>query len=1085
MSTPAKDRAPRKITATRRGLPVPTLTRASDVKEANHDQAPLAMASEMATEEGSPRKKQKRTSSRGAGSARQYLDLAAVSDDGDDSEYDQDDDAGTDDFIEDTEGELDSNQYRSMLDGVTRKVHWQDKEDEKSAEQLAKEIEERYKAQRAALQSTGEGYSVPQRLLIPSINDPALWKVSVKPGKERELVFRLLRKAIDLAATSTPLPILSVFARDAIQGSIYIEARRAEYISFACDGLVGVYHARPGAVQLVAIEERAALLQLKPRETTDLAKGNWVRFKRKGTYQGDLAQVVEVFEPGEFIKVRFVPRIDLQVGDYDAGAKKDNEDDVASTRRKAKSFMGWAGTNKIRPPQKLFNDQEVQKVYGARSVQKRNQAFLFEGEIFIDGFVEKEVKRLHLIWVDVTPTVEEFMYFKGTGDTTLDLSGVKQLAKKTSGTVALQPGDRVQVIEGEQAGVYGHVAQFQKEIVTVHVRDEEMIEVSLGAVRKIFKAGDHVKIIDGQGRGETGLVVSVGAVSDMVTLVSDMTLEEITVRSEAIQVSPEVGTGANHAGSYKMHQLVELNSQLEGVIFNIQGNTLQILDVNDDIRQLQSQHVSFAIFPDERFGSGMRDADGQRIQVGELMKELALPGRRGRVIGAISRVAQVFLYDPQLQNKTNGVFTARPKTLVAQSQGDIDSAGHMIGDFRHGPGYLAGANVIIVKGRWKGYWGIIKHTQGTTARVEVQATLSSGYPGDVTVEQTSLKLRLENGRLAELSTFRPPRTLRRLIDDSPTDTTAQKTASNSIPVGQRNATGWASPLAGSSSPAQWGQTTSPRWDNGSKTPYVGGGNSTPAWSPTSQVPGANTSVWGGQTPAWTAPPPATAASPIPKGPSSFDTNPWGGKSPAWAAEAFAPPATAPTFSPNVVQTPQDDGWSWGLPSSEAFSPSVFAALTPVAINTVPYDPPKDWLLDSAFASCRPRIMVRICGTKNASPPYLEGIYENKVSQIVTAARVATEFAQTAMLQFEDGTKRAGFPVEYLLPLAPKFTEDEALVIDGPMKGMIVRLREDSTEAEKVLVTPFEGSGVVEIELDKLTLLGEMKMVEIEEGEIVD
>jgi transcription elongation factor SPT5 len=50
---------------------------------------------------------------------------------------------------------------------------------QKDAKVLAKEIEVRYK-KTGATRYTGDPANIPQRLLMPSVNDPNLWQVRVK-----------------------------------------------------------------------------------------------------------------------------------------------------------------------------------------------------------------------------------------------------------------------------------------------------------------------------------------------------------------------------------------------------------------------------------------------------------------------------------------------------------------------------------------------------------------------------------------------------------------------------------------------------------------------------------------------------------------------------------------------------------------------------------------------------------------------------------------------------------------------------------------------------------------------------------------
>lgn len=391
-----------------------------------------------------------------------------------------------------------------------------DDEDEKTAEQIAQDIRTRHG--RTAVRYTGDMNDIPQRLLMPSVHDASLWQVRVKPGREKDIVFSLIRKAIGVEYTAKPLSILSAFQRDSLPGMIYVEARSAKQVSEACNGLVGVYLTR---VQLVPIEEMASLLQIKKQEIT-VTPGTWVRIRR-GKYQGDLAQVVDVTDTGDDIGLKFVPRIDLNPKD-DAGL----DSGMAKKRKKAAATSGA-----MRPPQRLFNIEEVVKVYGRNSVSKRGVTYVFMNDSFKDGFIEKDFKLSALSMDDVNPTLDEITQFtRGQdgieGENAVDLSVIAEASRKAAIAV-LQPGDHVEVFEGEQAGVHGTVEEVSGDVVTISAAGLDMegqkIDLPARSVRKKFKPGDHVKVMTGKNADETGLVVAVS--ENIVTFLSDMSMQEV------------------------------------------------------------------------------------------------------------------------------------------------------------------------------------------------------------------------------------------------------------------------------------------------------------------------------------------------------------------------------------------------------------------------------------------------------------------------------------------------------------------------------------------------------------------------------
>lgn len=56
-----------------------------------------------------------------------------------------------------------------------------------------------------------------QQGLLPTHQDPKLWRVHTRTGEEREACIRLLQKAQNLAASGNPLAIKAAFIQDAVK----------------------------------------------------------------------------------------------------------------------------------------------------------------------------------------------------------------------------------------------------------------------------------------------------------------------------------------------------------------------------------------------------------------------------------------------------------------------------------------------------------------------------------------------------------------------------------------------------------------------------------------------------------------------------------------------------------------------------------------------------------------------------------------------------------------------------------------------------------------------------------------------------
>lgn len=61
-------------------------------------------------------------------------------------------------------------------------------EDDKNAEDIARQLTERYKT-RPPSRFIGDRNEIPQRLLVPSVQDPGLWRIRVKVPRHIHLLF--------------------------------------------------------------------------------------------------------------------------------------------------------------------------------------------------------------------------------------------------------------------------------------------------------------------------------------------------------------------------------------------------------------------------------------------------------------------------------------------------------------------------------------------------------------------------------------------------------------------------------------------------------------------------------------------------------------------------------------------------------------------------------------------------------------------------------------------------------------------------------------------------------------------------------
>lgn len=418
------------------------------------------------------------------------------------------------------------------------------------AEKQAQALKERYGRNRMA---ATDAVVVPKRLLLPSVDDPSIWGVRCKAGKEREVVFAIQKRIEERPPGSrSPVKIISAFERGgAMSGYVYVEARRQADVLEALDGMSNVYPRTK--MILVPVKEMPDLLRVQKSE--ELVPGGWVRIKR-GKYQGDLAQIEEVETNGLEVTVRIVPRLEY-------GLNEDTSAPVIDAKRKRPGAPNAPAT---RPPQRLFSEAEAKKKhskYLSATSGLGGKSWNYLGETYVDGFLIKDMKVQHLITKNVNPKLEEVtMFARGSEDGTsnLDLASLAETLKNTTAEDSYLPGDTVEVYQGEQEGVVGRTVSTRGDIVTLQVTEGELegqtIDAPVKALRKRFREGDHVKVIGGSRyQDELGMVVQVKG--DSVTLLSDMSMQEITVFSKDLRLSADTGVDGK-LGMFDVHDLVQL-----------------------------------------------------------------------------------------------------------------------------------------------------------------------------------------------------------------------------------------------------------------------------------------------------------------------------------------------------------------------------------------------------------------------------------------------------------------------------------------------------------------------------------------------
>ena len=106
---------------------------------------------------------------------------------------------------------------------------------DEDAEKQAALMKEKYGRSRSSAMAEVSG--IPQHLLLPSVDDPMIWAVRCKQGKENEVVNSIMKRIADRMHTRDPIGITSAFVRGGQMGGyVYVEARTPSRSYEGCGG---------------------------------------------------------------------------------------------------------------------------------------------------------------------------------------------------------------------------------------------------------------------------------------------------------------------------------------------------------------------------------------------------------------------------------------------------------------------------------------------------------------------------------------------------------------------------------------------------------------------------------------------------------------------------------------------------------------------------------------------------------------------------------------------------------------------------------------------------------------------------------
>ena len=212
--------------------------------------------------------------------------------------------------------------------------------------------------------------------------------------------------------------------------------------------------------------------------------------------------------------------------------------------------------------------------------------FEYKGNYYRDGLLFKEFAMKDVKKEDVNATEEEMKWFAGQhaadpadlfnqesdggeseegGEGEGEGEEEKESAKQTKNMKYFFKNDHVRIISGELKNLDGIIEEADLNRHQVHIRvsvgdDFETLVLNESEIVKVFKMGDHVKVLDGVYAGETGtvLIADDGSTGYCVVL-SDSGDRQMRVFVNFLTLSVEISQGLTSVEGFNLYDLVAVS----------------------------------------------------------------------------------------------------------------------------------------------------------------------------------------------------------------------------------------------------------------------------------------------------------------------------------------------------------------------------------------------------------------------------------------------------------------------------------------------------------------------------------------------
>ena len=114
------------------------------------------------------------------------------------------------------------------------------------------------------------------------------------------------------------------------------------------------------------------------------------------------------------------------------------------------------------------------------------------------------------------------------------------------------------IVEGDLINAQGTVLKVEQDTIILQMKDDALGEIYIEPKKltKLFQLGDHVKVVRGRYKDDMGMITQVNG--NVVTVFSDLSMQQFSVFMKDIQSAADVSITENQATLYRLHDFVQL-----------------------------------------------------------------------------------------------------------------------------------------------------------------------------------------------------------------------------------------------------------------------------------------------------------------------------------------------------------------------------------------------------------------------------------------------------------------------------------------------------------------------------------------------